>query len=323
MIEPSRWTKKYWLVVFSFALAVLVLFAMIGPGEDYFRCYTWMVTEPERLPTVADYPWTLNPPYLAQFMAPFVAFPGRAGYIAFMAASLVMIIISTWYLGGKPIPILLSAHMMWILWWGQVEAWGVIAVALAWLAYKKHSWWMMSLALVLASFKPQISFIPVLALWWWSGSERWKSWLAFSAVFLSSIFIWGPWPIWYWQGIFGFVGNQHHGPWNASLGWWALPLFIPAMLLPLKREQKLVALAATAYICSPYMPYYSSILLFSFAIPGWSYIFAFLGYLPSILGTRVAWNGIVLFPISILIWLYLPVIKSRASGKLRIPETVT
>lgn len=323
MIAEASWPKKYRLVVVSIAVGVCVLFAVIGPGEDYFRCYTWMVTEPERLSKVAEYPWTLNPPYLAQFMAPFVALPGRPGYIVFMAASLAMIIFSTKKLGGNPIPILLSAHMMWILWWGQIEAWGVIAVFIAWTSYKKQKWMLMFLALILASFKPQISLVPVLALWWWSGKERWKSISAFLLLLLASLAIWGPWPVWYWQGIFGFVGNEHHGPWNASLGLWALPLFIPALLLPMKREQRLVALTATAYICSPYMPYYSSILLFSFAVPGWTYVFAFLGYLPSIIGTRLAWNAIVLFPLSILVWLYFPIIKSRLSGRLVVTESAT
>jgi hypothetical protein len=313
MIGEARWSRNYLFFIILVSSAILMLFAIVGPGEDYFRCYTWMVNEPERLRTVAVYPWTLNPPYLAVFMAPFVALPGRAGYIVFMAFSLAMIAISTKNLGGKLIPILLSAHMMWILWWGQIEAWGVLAFVLAWYALKNKIWPAMLLALVLASFKPQISFIPVLAMWWWSGKDRWKSMSGMVLLFLASLFVWGPWPVWYWQGIFGFVGNQHHGPWNASLGLWAVPLYLPALLLPMNREQRLIALTATTYICSPYMPYYSSILLFSFIIPGWTYLFAFLGYLPTLLGTRIAWNGIVLFPISILIWLYLPILKPRLS----------
>lgn len=200
---------------------------------------------------------------------------------------------------------------MWILWWGQIEAWGVLAFALGWYAMNNKKWPVMFLALVLASFKPQISLIPVLAMWWWSGGDRWKSMTAMAFLFFASLIIWGPWPVWYLQGIFGFVGNQHHGPWNASLGLWAIPLYFPALLLPMNKEQRLIALTATTYICSPYMPYYSSILLLSFAIPGWAYVFAFIGYLPSLVGTRIAWNGIVLMPIMILIWLYAPILRNR------------
>ena len=98
--------------------------------------------------------------------------------------------------------------------------------------------------------------------------------------------------------------------WNASLGLWALPLFIPALLLPLNRQQRLLALAATAQLASPYLPYYSTILLLCFAIPAWAYLFAFLGFLPLVLGTTIAWNGVTLLPILLLAWLYAPLIKN-------------
>lgn len=309
MIGENRWSRKHWIAVVTVSVALVALYARIGPGSDYFGCYTWMVEQPELLSNVAERPWTLNPPWIVPFMAPFVSLPGRGGYILFMAASIAMMVYSTYVLGGKPIGLLLSAHMMWVLWWGQVEAWGVIAVVLGWFALEKRSWSMMFLALALASFKPQISFVPVVALWWWSGKERWKSLGAYLALLALSILVWGPWPVWYWKGIFGFVGDRHHGPWSASIGLLALPLFIPALFLPLNREQRLIALAATTYIVSPYMPYYSTILLFSFAVPWWTYLFGFLGYLPSMIGTRLAWNGIVLMPILILAWLYAPLVK--------------
>ena len=309
MIGQTQWSRKHWFAIIIVMTAVLTIFAMVGPGDDYKRCYTWMVQEPWRYPLVADGPWTLNPPWLAPFMAPFVAFPGRSGYILFMAFSLVMMVFTTYYLGGKPLPILVSAHMMWIMWWGQIEVWGVLAVVVGWVALQKKSWLGIFLALIFASFKPQIGFLPVLALWWWSGHERWYALAAMLGLFALSLWAWGPWPVWYFQGIFGFVGDQHAGPWNASIGLAALPLLIPALLLPLDREKRLIALTATAYIISPYMPYYSTILLLMFAVPWWAYLFGFLGYLPSLLGTQFAWNGIVLLPACVLIWLYAPLLR--------------
>ena len=250
------------------AFSVWALYSFIGPGADFFRCYTWMVKEPERLAQVVTYPWTQNPPWLATFMAPFATMPGRAGYITFMAASLAMIVLGAAFFGGRPIPILLSAHLFWILWWGQIEGWGVLGLVLGWLALQKKSWPLMFLALAMSAFKPQIAFVPAAALWWWSGRDRWKSALAMLALTAFSVWVWGPWPVWYWQEIFNFVGDKHSGPWNASLGLMALPLFIPALLAPLDRRQRLLALAATAHLASPYMPYYSTIILFCFESPG-------------------------------------------------------
>ncbi len=333
MIDASigsspQWSRKQWLAVVLVSLALWMVYAYIGPGDDYKRCYTWMVMEPERLESVAVRPWTLNPPWLVPFMAPFVSLPGRPGYLAFMAATIAGIVYSTYVLGGKPIPILLSSHMMWILWWGQIEVWGVLAVVIGVECLRRSvphrkSWLLISLALALASFKPQVSLVPVLALWWWMGRERWKPVIAMLALFILSILIWGPWPVWYWQGIFGFIGDQHHGPWNASLGLWAMPLFIPALLLPLSREKRLIALTATAFIVSPYMPYYSTILLLCFAVPWWAYVFGFLSYLPSLIGTRLAWNAVVLLPILVLIWLYTPIVREwlERRGALKSPSS--
>jgi hypothetical protein len=268
-----------------------------------------MVMEPERLPQVVEFPWTQNPPWLVPFMAPFVTLPGRPGYIAFMGFTIAAIIYTCYRLGGKPIPILLSAHVMWILWWGQIEAWGLLAIVLGWLALHKKSWPLMFLALSWAAFKPQISFVPVLGLWWWSGRDRWKSLLALVVLFALSIVVWGPWPVWYLQSIPGFVGNEHHGTWNASLGLGALPLFLPALLLPLDRQKRIIALTATAHLVSPYMPYYSTIPLLTFAVPWWAYLFGFLGYLPTVIGTRLAWNGIAFLPLLVLVWIYRPILR--------------
>jgi hypothetical protein len=125
-----------------------------------------------------------------------------------------------------------------------------------------------------------------------------------------SLWVWGPWPVWYYQGIFGFVGDEHASPWNASLGLAALPLFIPALLAPLDREKRLIALTATAMVVSPYMPYYSTIALMAFAIPIWAYLFAFTAYLPSLIGMQLAWNTVVLMPLSVLAWIYWPSLRA-------------
>ena len=132
----------------------------------------------------------------------------------------------------------------------------------------------------------------------------------------ASVAIWGPWPLWYAQEITNFVGDNHAGPWNASLGWIALPLFIPALFLPLTRYQRVMALTATGLLVSPYMPYYSTIILLVFNIPWWAYLFAFSSYFPNLIGTRLAWNAVALLPLSVLAWLYWPfVIRYIASRK--------
>lgn len=310
-----QWSRYKWFYVISVGLIIWVLYAYIGPGDDFKRCYTNMVLYPEKLQEVVVRPWTQNPPWLAPFMAPFVTLPGRSGYYVFIAVSIGVVIFGAYFFGGRPLPVLLSAHLFWILWWGQIEAWGVLALVVAWLALKKDSWKIMFFALILASFKPQISFIPVLGLWWMS-KNRWKPIVGMFILFGLSILIYGPWPVWYWKSIFNFVGDNHAGPWNASLGLWALPLFIPALLVPMDKYNRVMALAATGYIVSPYMPYYSTIPLLLFNLPWWAYIFAFIGYLTPV--WDYAWNSVVLLPVTVLLWIYFPFIKNVFGGKVSI-----
>ena len=113
----SVWSKKQWLLVTTVAVSLWLLYAFVGPGADFHVCYTKMVVEPASLQTVVDVPWTQNPPWLALFMAPFVTMPGRAGYILFVAVTIAMILWGVYLFGGRPLPVLLSAHLFWILWW--------------------------------------------------------------------------------------------------------------------------------------------------------------------------------------------------------------
>jgi hypothetical protein len=306
----------YEQVIRKFGPAVAVgiclwsLYSVIAPGVDYRFCYTWMVNEPERLKTVADFAWTLNPPWLAVFMAPFVSLPDPVGFMVFLAFTIAAFIYGANHFRGKIVPMLLSAQFFWILWWGQIEAFALLGLILAQFAFEKKSWKLMFLALIFASFKPQVGFIPVLAYWWWSGRERWKPMLGLLMVFALSLLIWGPWPVWYAEGLLKFAGDGHANGWNASIGLIALPLFVPALLVPLDREKRILALTATALLVSPYMPYYSSIILLVMNIPIWAFFFAFTGYLTSVVGTTLGWNIVAGLPVSLLIWIYWPYLKA-------------
>jgi len=105
LVSPLPWPRNRWLATIVVGLAVWALYALVGPGEYYFRCYTRMVSKPERLPQVVEFPWTQNPRWLAPFMAPFVSLPGRPGCVAFMGFTIAAIIYACYRLGGKPIPV--------------------------------------------------------------------------------------------------------------------------------------------------------------------------------------------------------------------------
>jgi hypothetical protein len=231
--------------------------------------------------------------------------------VLFITFTLAVSILGAYWFGGKPIPLLLSAQMFWVLWWGQLEGWAILALVFGWIGMTRQSWTWTFFALALGAFKPQVGFIPVLFLWAFSGRDKWKAAGLLAVVFVLTLIIWGPWPVWYLQGMLAsrFV-ESHADTVRASLGAIALPLFLPALLFPLSRYQRLLALAATAQLVSPYLPYYSTVILWVFDLP-WLFVpLAFLGYFPAQIGATLAWQGYVIFPALILAWLYWPIARA-------------
>ena len=308
LLRNPRFQKT---AVIAIAVIVWLIYAISGQGIEFFSTYRDLVLQPQNLVSRFGVPLTYNPPWVGLILAPFIVMPGKSGYLLFMVVTILMFWYATREFSGKLAFLLVSAQLSWILFWGQIEALVMLGIALGWSALKTHSWPRMILALLLAVLKPQIGLVPILAIWWWSGKDRWKSLLGFLIVVLLSILMYGPWPVWFVQNVVKIsTDNSIYHLWNSSIGVWALPLFIPALALKMNRYQRLVALMATGMLASPYMPYYSTILLFCFALPGWSVFFAVLGYFYSIISPVVAWNGIVFFPICVLVWLYLPYIKN-------------
>lgn len=295
----------------AFALSLWAIYAVIGPGDEFFVGYRALVLNPNDLIPTFGHPIMFNPPWLSPILAPFITMPGRAGYILFIGLTVGILFYSTRVFEGNPIIMLISAQLFWILWWGQIDGLVIFGIALGWFAYQKHSWRLFALALLLGALKPQIGAIPLLAMWWWLGKDRWKPLAVLVIAVIVTSIIYGPWLQWVIEGVITITKSSQYFPWNSSIGLIGLPLFIPALLLNLTRSQRLIALTATAILVSPYMPYYSTLILLVFNLPWWVIIFAIIGYFPNVVGTAIAWNGIAFLPACILVWLYFPFIKLK------------
>jgi hypothetical protein len=306
MLSIFRNLKNNCFLTIIFSLIIWATYASIGPGDEFFNGYRKLVLNPTELIPIFGHPIMYNPPWLAPILAPFITMPGRSGYILFIGGTIGMLLYSVKIFKGNAIIALVSAQLFWILWWGQIEGLVILGIALGWFAYQKQSWQLLTIALLLGTLKPQIGAIPLLAIWWWFGTDRWKSLFVLAFVILATIIIYGPWPLWIFDGVLWITNNSQYGTWNSSIGLFGLPLFIPAVMLRIDKEQRLIALIATSILVSPYLPFYSTIILFVFNLPWWVLFFALLGYFPNVVGTTIAWNGIVLLPISILAWLYFP-----------------
>lgn len=284
------------------ALSLWGVYAFVGLGEDFIGYRLWVLDPSRYTQNVGIF----SPAWLAPILAPFAVMPGRAGYVLYLALLLVLLLYSVRAWGGSKGVVLLSAQMFWMLWWGQIDILAIFGLVLGWQALEKEDWKWLTAAMVLASIKPQVGVIPIALIWWWSGPGRWKALGVFAVIALASLVIWGPWPWWVLESTREFVAGRTYGPWNTSLGPWALPLFIPAFLVPMPRFARLRVVIATTLLISPYMPYYSTLILLCFPLPAWLYVFAFTGYFPSVIGTQLAWNAIVLLPLGVLAWTYIP-----------------
>jgi hypothetical protein len=296
--------KAFFKLKWEYVLVVGLwgLYAVVGPGEDFIGYRLWVLDPARYTQNVGIF----SPAWLAPILAPFAVMPGRAGYILYLAVILGLLLYSIRAWGGGKWVVLLSAQTFWMLWWGQIDVLAIFGLVLGWRALQKDDWKLLTLAMVLATVKPQVGAIPMAMMWWWSGKGKWKALAVYGGLAVASLIVWGPWPLWVVQSIRTFVAGRTFGPWNTSIGPWALPLFIPALFLPMPRFDRLRVVIATTLLISPYMPYYSTLILLCFPLPVWLYPFAFIGYLPSVIGTQLAWNAIILLPIGVLLWTYLP-----------------
>ena len=304
------------LLLASLSVALWLVYAALGPGQDFLGYQSFALH-------LADYNLArgiYSAPWLGLLVAPLAVLPGRWGYLLLLGLTLAAGVLAARSLGGKPFVLMLSAQMSWVLWWGQIDGLTLIALLLAVLGYTRRSWPLLAAALILAAIKPHVVAIPVLALWWWTPGSRLKSLAAAGALVALSLAAWGNWPAVLAERLVPFSQSTNYHPWNATLGPIALPLFVPALLVPLGRPQRLLALAATAMLVSPYMPYYSTLLLLAFPLPWPLLALAFLGYLPGLIGTTLAWKGVVLLPLGVLAWVYLR--AARASWTPEVHRTV-
>lgn len=133
---------------------------------------------------------------------------------------------------------------------------------------------------------------------------------------VGGLLICGAWPVTILKRSSELVRSGSYLPWNTSIGWLAAPTILLALCLPVDRPSKLAAVSAAGMLPSPYLPYYSTLLLLVFPLPLWLYPLAFLGYLPGLIGTALAWNRIVLLQFSLWLLHSIPVSTRQIAGEL-------
>ncbi len=293
--------KKDWL---RLLLVVLIwgLYAQHAPGGEFFGVYQQIVFDPA---AYQSNPAIFNPPWIFPLLAPWITMPGRAGFIIYLFIIIASSFFATKILKGNFLLVLLSAQLFWVLWWGQIDWIVLLGIGMAWYAYQKESWWLMGIAILLVIIKPQLGVFAMMYLWFVS-KGRWKSAAFVFAFFILSLLVWGLWPVWIVEHAIKMAADPAHQLWNASLGLKAFPILLIVLIIKKSPPAKFLALIAATMLVSPYLPYYSSVALLCFPLPLWMGVFAFLGYLPGVIGPALAWQSLFLFPLCVLGWVYWP-----------------
>lgn len=198
-----------------------------------------------------------------------------------------------------------SFAFAWTLYYGQIDGLVIGGLALAWWAIQRQRPYLAGFGLVLASLKPQLSLPLILLFWWWSPS-RWKALAWPGAVFLASLLQWGWWvPEWLRSltqtpDLVYLSRNLSLWP---ELGWLIWLAWIPILLLPLNRNNRLLAYAITTAMTVPYFPLPSAVLFLSMPVPVSAYLALQIPAFTSLVGWYDFYWAMKALPPVLLIWL--------------------
>lgn len=147
------------------------------------------------------------PPWVLLLLFPFSALGDAAGLTAFRLASLgaLALVASSWAPAGRIRPVTAalavgSLYTLDMLVLGQVVAWVTLGIWLAWRGAERRQPWALVLGFALASLKPQLTALPLLAAALatrsWSARLRAHAGAGLIALGLLSVAISGPdWPV--------------------------------------------------------------------------------------------------------------------------------
>jgi hypothetical protein len=208
--------------------------------------------------------------------------PFKIGYLIWITISILGVWFASRVFNGNSTLAILSYQMSYALFWGQIS--GIICglLGLFWWALHHRKWNLAGFAVLIAAAKPQSGGLFIFLLWLladisWRKKARVLI-IPFIGFSLSLLF----YPGWILDVLSRMDGLYTWG--NISLtqwiGFWSLLLFIPAIILPMKRENRYLVLVSVSILASPYFLHTDLLTLYIFPI---GIIPVLLGYLPGIM----------------------------------------
>jgi len=207
--------------------------------------------------------------------------PLEVSYGIWCLVNILGVLFAVRVFNGKAVLVLASYQLLSSLYYGQIS--GIIAggLALCWWGMMHRRWYIAGLGFLLAVTKFQIGLPMGLLLMWYAGI-RWRDFLRLlvvpAVIGIFSVILYPIWPIDVLEKIMAFP-FVHLGItfWN-YMDAWSLLFWIPALLLPLSRSNRFLALVSLCAFAVPYYLHFDLITLFSFPI-GWLPLGGYLGLL--------------------------------------------
>ncbi|OGO29452.1 MAG: hypothetical protein A2W33_06795 [Chloroflexi bacterium RBG_16_52_11] len=255
-----------------------------------------------------DPSWLWYPLWIYLILTPISYLPAQFSYVIFLVINVCMIWLGSRLTGSNRFAVLISFPAFWILWYGQLDGFVLLGVALGlWaLQHKKPVAVGVSILLLLA--KPHIG--GPLALIYFLRSMKRDTIMVIGLAFLITMVLWGwDWPLIWIRNLVTLPQADlviHRT--NISLYPWGLLAWL-VLLIPMSQtEQAITAISATL-LSIPYAPTYSILSLLVLPIPWWAYL---ISSAPFILGQNGYWIT-VFAPLGCIGW----IIVSHARSYIR------
>jgi hypothetical protein len=212
-----------------------------------------------------------NPRFALWLFWLFARLPWKWDYLALMLTSIPVLVAAVYWGGGDYWKAFLSFPFIWLLAYGQIDAFVAAGIALAWWALQHERFWIMGIGFSFTCMlKPQMGILTALCLWIWS-PNKWKPLAIPTVLVVISLVQWGwDWPLRWIRATLGQVGTLEADWANASpaawLGWWAWLIWLPVVLVPMERLVRLRCVLAATALSLPYFPAYQLLVLLVFPV---------------------------------------------------------
>jgi hypothetical protein len=249
--------------------------------------------------------------------------PFEAAYAIWSIVNILCLFFTVRVFGGKSLLVFLSYQLFTSLYYGQIS--GIVAggLALCWWGICHHKLNMAGLGLLIAMTKYQVGLLGLFIIWYAAISWRefFKLMIVPLVIGLLSIIVYPLWPLDMLHKLSGFSFMDLGITLWIYIGAWCLLFWLPAVVLPLDKSRRFLALFCLVTFATPYFQHVDLLTLFAFPM-GWLPLLGNIGYLfPFIDKTAVRLVAII--PILLYLMCVLPAVFQLARRSFPFLQKIT